>query len=329
MLTTADEQVAGYSGADFRRLSTAAESDIFREHRLVDSPELAEIVLFVGSTHPDCRDVRSHPFLRQYPRKCFLFHSDDYVIPFLPGVYVNIPKRWRSRWTVGGPYLQLLFWDHVPFVPSLRECDYLFCFVGSTRTHAVRRRLMNLNYPRGYLEDTSADVASGDKNRAFFMMDYQADDKARYGNIISRSKFVLCPRGYACSTWRLFETMKAGRVPVIISDQWVSPEGPAWEAFSLRVREKQIAEIPELLERYEPQAELMGHRARTTWEEWFSRETVFHRIVEWCLKLKGHSHPSRISDFVPYVHLLRPFFLRHVVLPEMKRVALHTLARVA
>src|SRR5688572_21746046 len=178
MLTTADDQIAGYSGADFRRLFTAAASDIFRQHQLVDSPEIADIILFVGSTYPDCRDIRRHPFLQQYRDKCFLFHSDDYVIPFLPGVYVNIPKRWHSDRTLAGPYLQMLYWDHVPFVPSLLECNYLFCFVGSTKTHPVRRRLMRLEHPRGYLEDTSKRVETGEKNNPFAMVDYRLNDKA-------------------------------------------------------------------------------------------------------------------------------------------------------
>jgi hypothetical protein len=319
MLTTADEEIAGYSGADFRRLSAAASCDRFHKHKLVDSPAHADIILFVGSTYPDHRDVRSHPFLRHHRDKCFLFHSDDYVIPFLPGVYVNIAKRWYSERTLTGPYLQMTQWDYVPFVPSVADCDYLFCFIGSTRTHPVRTRLIRLVHPRAYLEDTSRLVEKGEKNTAFAMVNYQQDAKTRYGEVIGRSKFVLCPRGYACSTWRLFETMKAGRVPVIISDQWVPPRGPIWETFSVRVKESQISHIPELLERHEADAEAMGQRARLAWEEWFSKETVFHRIIEWCLSLKHGSPSSNVSYIVPYIQLLRPFYVRHVLLPNLKR----------
>jgi Exostosin family len=318
LLTTADENIAGYSGADFRRLSAAAACDRFGKHQLVESPEQADIILFVGSTYPDHRDVRSHPLLRLYANKCFLFQSDDYVIPFLPGVYVNIAKRWYSDRTVTGPYLQMTQWEDVPYIPSLAGCKFLFCFVGSTRTHGVRRRLMGLKHPRAYLEDTSALVPSTECNKAFVMVEYQQGAKTHYGEIISRSKFVLCPRGYACSTWRLFETMKAGRVPVIVSDQWVPPAGPAWETFSIRVKQNQVGRIPSLLEEYESEAEAMGGRARATWDEWFSRETVFHRVVEWCLSLKHRSQDANVSSIMPYVQLLRPFYLRHVLLPEIK-----------
>lgn len=178
---------------------------------------------------------------------------------------------------------------------------------------------MRLKHPRAYLEDTSELIPASGRNKAFVMVDYQKDTKKHYGEIISRSKFVLCPRGYACSTWRLFETMKAGRVPVIVSDQWVPPKGPAWETFSIRVEQNKISRIPALLEQYEAQSEAMGRRARVVFEEWFSKETVFHRIVEWCLTLQCSSRRSKIGHRVPYIQLLRPFYIRHVLLPEAKR----------
>jgi hypothetical protein len=178
---------------------------------------------------------------------------------------------------------------------------------------------MSLRHPRAYLEDTSAAVPLAQKKQTFFMKSYSLDERTRYGDIIARSKFVLCPRGYACSSWRLFETMKAGRVPVIISDQWVPPAGIAWECFSIRVRQNRVAQIPEMLERYEPKAATMGRLARVAWEEWFSQETSFHRIVEWCLHLKQYRHNHVSSDFVPYIQLLRPFFVRHVLLPGLKQ----------
>jgi exostosin family protein len=326
MLTT--ETISGNNQRDFDRLATAAYCDKFREHALVDSPALADIILFVGSTYLDLRDVRSHSFLRQYKQKCFLFHAKPYIIPFLPGVYVNIAKRWYSpRRTLTGSHLQQYNLSFIPFIPSFAHCDYLFSFVGSTRTHPVRSRLMSLKHPRAFLEDTSAPAPPEQKKQPLFMVTYSSDDRKRYGDVITRSKFILCPRGYGCSSWRLWETMKAGRVPVIISDQWVPPEGPVWESFSIRVSQNRVMQIPEILEQYEPDAESMGHLARTAWEEWFSQETCFHHIVEWCLRLKQYRHSLAMSDVVPYIQLLRPFFVRHVLLPEIQQGILRYLTR--
>ena len=42
--------------------------------------------------------------------------------------------------------------------------------------------------------------------------------------------------------------MMLGRVPVIVSDQWVPPDGPDWESFSMRVKEREVDTIPAMLE---------------------------------------------------------------------------------
>jgi hypothetical protein len=325
MLTTADGTSDPYNRRDFERLLTGAEHDMFREHRLSDSPEAADIILFVGSTYPDHRDVRAHPLHRRLKEKCFLFHSDDHVIPFLPGVYVNITKRWYSpHRTVPGFYLQQYDVGYVPLTSPTASPDYLYCFVGSVRTHRIRTHVMSLKHPRAYLEDTSAASAAG-QNNPYFMVTYDDANRRHYGQILAKSRFVLCPRGYACSTWRLFEAMKAGRVPVIISDQWVPPPGPAWDRFSLRVKERDVAHIPALLERAEPRAAAMGELARRTWERWFAPESCFHRVIEWCLALKRCRADAGVADVLPYVQLLRPFFLRHVLLPDIKKAGLNRL----
>ena len=68
---------------------------------------------------------------------------------------------------------------------------------------------------------------------------------------------ILCPRGEGTSSIRLFESLRMGRPPVIISDQWVPPEGPAWDTFSVRIPERRIHTIPDRLTELEHQAEMM------------------------------------------------------------------------
>ena len=101
-----------------------------------------------------------------------------------------------------------------------------------------------------------------------------------------------------------------GRVPVIISDQWVPPEGPDWEKFSIRVRERRISGIPSLLESRRQDAATMGIAARAAWLEWFSEQASFHRTIEWCLELQRLA-PLRagLRRHAPYLQLLRPYHL--------------------
>src|SRR5437660_2989 len=84
MLTTTDNTMDLYQRLDFDRLMAAARDDIFQTHTLVEAPEQADIILFVGSKYLDHRDVRAHPFLRHYRSKCFHFHKGRYLYhPFL------------------------------------------------------------------------------------------------------------------------------------------------------------------------------------------------------------------------------------------------------
>jgi hypothetical protein len=320
MLSTADNNINKYNRRDFERLLDATAHDICGAHCLVDSPDRCDVILFAGSTYPDLRDIRCHPFIRDYADKCFVFCSDDYFIPFLPGIYATLSTRWHSPGrTVPGFYLQVMDNDNISFWPSFEECDYLFSFIGSTRSHPIRSRLMSLKHPRAYLLDYSSNAPASEIHKKFFMVNYTAADKQHYGEVMRRSKFILCPRGYSHGGLRLFEAMKAGRVPVIISDQWLLPVGPSWERFSLRVRQRDVRDLPAILEQNEDRAESMGRLAREAWEAWFSREMCFHRIVEWCLHLKSASEGAR--DYYKaglYLQFLRPFFLRHVVAPAIK-----------
>ncbi|MGZ4986153.1 MAG: exostosin domain-containing protein, partial [Chthoniobacterales bacterium] len=136
----------------------------------------------------------------------------------------------------------------------------------------------------------------------------------RYAELTKASKFVLCPRGLGAATIRLFETMRMGRVPVILSDEWVPPEGPCWEKFSVRAPEKDFAQVPQLLEQFERAAVAMGQLARREWEEWFSPEVAFHRVVEYCLTIKERRRwPESLARWPVYLQLARPFHFRRLL----------------
>ena len=86
------------------------------------------------------------------------------------------------------------------------------------------------------------------------------------------------------SSYRLFEVMRAGRVPVFISDSWVRPEGPDWDAFVVFVKEREVGSIPMLLRERENEWRRRGRAARIAFDDWYSRERAFHSI---CSGLRG------------------------------------------
>jgi hypothetical protein len=314
LLSAAPESGDPYNRGAFRKLLESAKIDIFRKHSLAEDPSTADMILFAELYGAGAyfQSVRSHPFVKRFREKCFLFSSNDFVIPFLPGIYASIEKRWSSARTRSGFYLAVSENEFVDFNPPRDDLKYLYSFIGTVDTHPVRRGLATLSHPRSFFQDTSADyreVLSG-KLDAEAMGDYWR----RYAEICKASKFILCPRGMGTSSVRLFDTMRMGRVPVILSDQWVEPEGPCWKKFSLRIPEANFARLPDVLERFESKAVAMGTLARAQWEEWFSERAAFHRVVEWCLDIQRRRRvPEAVAHFLPYIQYLRPFHFRHLL----------------
>ena len=297
--------------APLEDLRQSAACDRFGVHRMTSDAEAADIILFVesygGGWHFE--RVRRHPFTRRFREKCFIFCSNPFVIPFLPGVYTGIDRRWSSRRIVSGFYLDVPKGRFTTFTPPTADLPDLYSFMGSVGTAPVRAELARIAHPRSFFQDTSADFA-----RALHgAMDQteQRDYERRYAEVAKASKFVLCPRGLSVSSIRLFETMRMGRAPVILSDNWIEPPGPKWDTFAIRIRERDCGRIPQILAEREHESVEMGQRARAAWVEWFSREAAFHRVVESCLAIRDRRRiPEQIARWPVYLQYLRPFHFR-------------------
>lgn len=297
-----------------RGLQQSAAADKFSEHVLTEDAESADAIIFAENYGAGWHfeRVREHEFVRSYREKCFIFSSNPLVIPFLPGVYSGLGRRWSSSRTVAGFYTGQPPNEFTTYSPPEPDLPYLYSFMGSTRNAPVRLKLASLSHPRSLFQDTSADYARVLDGQ--MSLRERRDYHRRYAELTKASKFILCPRGVSSSSIRLFETMRMGRVPVVLSDDWLPPPGPCWEKFCVRVREKRFAQVPRILEEREDDAEAMGKLARAQWEDWFSEEAAFHRVVEWCLELKHRRLiPEEVSRWPVYLHYLRPFHLRLVV----------------
>jgi exostosin family protein len=311
--TPADDRT-DYNLAPLQELQRCAELDTFHVHSLAHDPDAADLIIFVefygGGWYFE--RVRQHALVRKFREKCFLFCSNPFVIPFLPGVYTGIEKRWASARTRPGFYLGRGKNEFTTYTPASDGLPYLFSFMGAVRNAPVRQKLVSLSHPRSFFQNTTADF-----DRVLLRkMDRRErlDYDRRYAELMKASKFTLCPRGLSASSIRVFETMRMGRAPVILSDDWIPPRGPSWEEFAIQVPEKDFARIPRLLEEREAEAVEMGERARREWERWFSEEVLFHHLVELCLDIrKTRRIPEVIGRWPAYLHYLEPFHLRRML----------------
>lgn len=254
-------------------------------HTLTTDPDEADLILFVDPqlSHPwTLEAIRSHPFVTKYPSKTMIYNEKDSTWDVLPGIYPSVvsslydPKRQRA-YSYFRNYGEPVSSDDASTAP-----DLLFSFMGAPN-HKVRKKILELSDARAYIEDTS--------HAKFYDYSAQRDEETLqkqrlvYAKIMTQSKFVLCPRGHGTSSFRIFETLRAGRVPVILSDDWLAPAGPNWNECSLMVQESDVTNIPAFLKRYEPQFGQMSTQASQTYAEWFAPDVIFHRIIEKCEEL--------------------------------------------
>ncbi len=212
---------------------------------ICDSIEDADAIL-ITLTSPKNGYANTTDFIAQSKKytilaeKVFVFDPFDDALGLFPGIYASLrsylfnQKRHRT-----GCYIQ----SHNEFITYKEpSCEgwirYLFSFQGNA-TSRVRRKLFLTDFnrddvlierkqPRGGRVAGGIGQTAEDADNSSEMLEF----KRRYAEVITRSKFVLCPRGYGTSSFRLFETMQSGRVPVIISDAWVPCSNIEWSKFS-------------------------------------------------------------------------------------------------
>ncbi len=259
-------------------------------HTLTASPDEADLILLIGSFAVDPRCLLEHPLYRAWPDKCAVYSEDDIYLPLAPGIYCSAVEDESTQ--VG----RVFSYSYVsasgrysnPFIAnSSAKKSYLFSFQGGS-TSILRKRMFNLSFnrPDCLIENTSA----------YYHWDLDQPGREqrqqRYAEILAASHFVLCPRGAGAGSIRFFEVMQTGIAPVLIADNYLLPSHVPWDRFLLRVPEKDIARLPEILEPHLPTAAERGRIAREIWLEYFAPEKEFEAIVALANASLHHGSPQ-------------------------------------
>lgn len=280
---------------------------------LTDDPEAADAILIVGLHQmigdPTLRELRRHELAGRYFDKVFVYDERDRPFYTFPGIYPSATRSQALRHAmIGGPYAEVIGSASDKPCEAAQPPDLLFSFRGGL-SHPIRKQVLNLKHPRAVLEDSSA---------VNFFADLGAEvawARRRYQSLMHRSKFVLCPRGTGPSSFRLFETLAAGRVPVILSDAWVPPPYVDWDACAIRVRERDALRVPQLLEELEPQWEARREHAVRTWNAAFAQEAAWESLSRGLEEAdKGRTGGGR-----PWITSL-PYWVAHLPEPARRTV---------
>lgn len=151
------------------------------------------------------------------------------------------------------------------------ERDIFCSFVGSI-THPIRSRIFDVLKQFDKYHFSNRNWTSS----------IPKEDFDRFLDITSRSIFSLCPRGYGRSSFRLYEVMQLGSIPVFVyDDKWTPFEDDIdWNEFSVLIHSNDIDKIDDILSSYtDERIKQMQSNLYKYWKENFTMERIFERII--------------------------------------------------
>jgi hypothetical protein len=302
-----------------------------KDHEIVSEPSAADLILILGAPARDPQQLLDYEAYKAFPDRCVIYTEDDDYVPLLPTVHTNARIGLHTR--IGrvfnyahiarnGRHQNRFVGETTTPVPigAAAQKRYLFSFLGGS-TSILRKRLFNLKFNRSdvLIENTSA----------YFHWDNSQPDRderqRRYAETLAASHFVLCPRGAGSGSSRFFEVMAAGVAPVLLSDEYALTPGPAWDQFLIRVRERDIARLPAILELYVESAAERGRLARQAYDEYFAIDREFDCLVGLAARALRHSPPAEEYFRKRQAAMIRQFEWRRKTRAALRSLALGAL----
>jgi hypothetical protein len=253
-----------------------------KKHSLTEEPDLADLILICDARFENYSiKIRLHLLLKLYHNKCFILSNLDKPNYFNRGIITSAEKsllnfsRFRScSYTAYyDPYHNPFIRNHTLTQPKPSK-EYIISFWGRL-SHPLRKAIFELKFIRKDIEikDTTSlyDLWAGINS---------TDLQEAYYNTMLKSKFALCPRGFGVNSIRLFEAMKLGIAPIIVSDDLILPLGPKWADFCIFIKENDISNLESIVEKFENKYQEMGRLAKINFELYFDEKVYFNYVVD-------------------------------------------------
>ena len=245
--------------------------------RVCGRPSEADLLILTGfSKQEHFGLIHKLPEVAKYQEKTIIISEWDHPVELLPGFYSSGSQSSALRDVMDGwhfPFLNERFPNQnlqLSNQESQNKRNFLASFLGYP-SHIIRIQLAKLF---GQFPDMSIQVT---KDYHHFEMNKDLAAKTRqqrYAELFRNSQFSLCPRGRGPSSMRLYDSMRFGVVPVVISDEWVRPSFVDWESCSIQVKEKHLKHLHEILIEHQGDCEKMGQAARAVYENHFAEDRL-------------------------------------------------------
>lgn len=154
-----------------------------------------------------------------------------------------------------------------------KEKTIFASFVGSRNTHPIRMDMCkHLSGKDGY------HISAGNWSTSV-----PIDNFKNFVEITCSSKYSLAPRGYGKQSFRLYEILQLGSVPVYVSDEHYLPwmDEIDWNDFCVPVNEDEIEEIDDILKSIDDvKYSKLLENGKKVYEEYFTLEGMFKNIIK-------------------------------------------------
>jgi hypothetical protein len=164
----------------------------------------------------------------------------------------------------------------IPLVSDDRDIDscqkdLLASFMGNIKVHKIREEM--------------ADALEGHKDVKIVNTNQKGGIRSvgKYNKLMCRSKFALCPRGFGVTSWRLYESIQMGVVPVYIYDKkWLAFEDQLdWSEFCVLIERKDVGDTYNILKEISENKYLhMCHKLKEVYSNYMSMESVYKKVIE-------------------------------------------------
>lgn len=145
---------------------------------------------------------------------------------------------WAKKWFLSGAYLK-----YPEVLALMNELGFPLTYIN---TFARIETLNVLDAKKSLHKEAQLDIV---ERRSFTGSKSEIKE---YANHLQKNTYIICPRGSENYSFRIYETLNCGRIPVIIDTDIVLPKEIDWDRLSIIVPYTKINQIYDLiLEDYE------------------------------------------------------------------------------
>lgn len=226
------------------------------------------------------------PFVKKYPEKCIFIDGRDMDEPypfFAESIFLKPSANFRYHQIIPIPFP---VWS-IDKIESIESCPLDIFFQGYIEGHPIRSVLA-----RSHRAWRPYETLVIDTGKFYWSLDpfLKEELAGQYIKFLKKSKFILCPRGRGLNSFRFFEALAYGRIPILISDALRLPlesEIP-YNRFSIRVPEGYCSQVPDFVDYFLAtysleEASLLG---RHIYDEYF-RPDKFRSLIERSLMVRN------------------------------------------